>query len=78
MVLSIAEQLQLVFFHCSNISKSEVAEKLGMSPQAFSGRLRRGSFTLEELSKIGELTGCRFVQYFEMPDGEKIGTNVNM
>lgn len=76
MVLSLAEQLQLLFFHCNDVTKSEVAEQLGMSPQAFSGRLRRGSFNLEELSKIGEITGCKFVQYFEMPNGEKIGSSV--
>lgn len=72
MSLSLAEQLQLVFFS-SQAKKTEIAAELGMSPQAFSGRLRRGSFSLEELAKIAELTGCRFVQYFEMPNGDKIG-----
>lgn len=73
MNLSLAEQLQLLFFHCSSVKKLELAQKLGMSPQAFSGKLRRGPFILDELSKIAELTGCRFVQYFELPNGQRIG-----
>lgn len=73
MGLSLAEQLQLVFFHSSGVKKSELAQKLGMSPQAFSGKLKRGSFSLEELKQIGDFTGCRFVQYFELPNGQHIG-----
>ena len=72
MDLSISEQLQLLLFH-SQVKKCEIAKALNMSPQAFSGRLHRGGFSLEELAKIGELTGCRFVQYFELPNGQKLG-----
>ena len=72
MDLSISEQLQLLLFHGS-VKKCEIAKALNMSPQSFSGKLRRGSFTLDELARIGELTGCRYVQYFELPNGQKLG-----
>lgn len=72
MDLSISEQLQLLLFH-SSVKKCEIAKALNMSPQSFSGKLRRGSFTLDELAKIGEITGCRYVQYFKLPNGHKLG-----
>lgn len=75
MRLSVSEQLRLIFFR-TGIKIGDTARAVGMSPQSFSAKLRRSSFTYEELEKIGELTGCRFVQYFEMPNGEKIGSDV--
>lgn len=75
MRLSISEQLRLVFFR-TGIKIGDVAQAVGMSPQSFSGKLRRNSFSYDELAKIGEVTGCRFVQYFELPDGEKIGQSI--
>lgn len=75
MHLSVSEQLRIIFFR-TGIKIGDTAKAIGMSPQSFSAKLRRNSFSADELEKIGEFTGCRFVQYFEMPNGEKIGSSV--
>lgn len=75
MRLSVSEQLRVIFFR-TGVRIGDVAKAVGLSPQAFSARLRRNSFSMEELEKISKFTGCRYVQYFELPDGEKIGTGV--
>lgn len=75
MYLTVSEQLRLIFFR-TGIKVGDTAKAIGMSPQSFSAKLRRNSFSYDELEKIAEFTGCRFVQYFEMPNGEKIGSSV--
>lgn len=75
MHMTIAEHLKLLFFKLG-IKQADVAALLKMSPQSFSAKLKRNSFSCEELEKIGELTGCKFVLYFELPNGEKIGNRI--
>jgi len=41
-----------------DISVAELARLFGESPQAFSQKMKRGSFTVDELKKIAEVAGC--------------------
>ena len=55
-----------------NISVAELARRTGRSPQSFSGKMARESFTISDLEKIAEVTGTAFVRVFILPNGEKI------
>lgn len=57
-----------------NISISELARRIGQTPQNFSKKLKRDTVTLEELKQIADEMGVTFEQSFILPDGEQIKT----
>ena len=56
-----------------NISISELARRIGQSPQNFNKKLQRGTVSFEEMMKIAEALGVGYEQAFVLPDGNKIG-----
>lgn len=54
-----------------NIKNTEIAEKLGISSQNLSNKLRRNNFPDDELHKIAKILNCDYVQYFEDIDKER-------
>ena len=54
------------------ISISELARRLGQTPQNFIKKLQRETVSTEELKKIGNELGIVFEQSFTLEDGEKI------
>ena len=69
--MRIDEQLKMLALK-TNMSLSEIGERLDKSPQAFSQKMKRGKYSLEELEEIAVATGVEIHCYFELPDGEKI------
>lgn len=69
--MNISEQIRVLCVR-SNISVAELARRTNHSPQSFSGKLKRESFTIAELDRIAEATGTTFERNFVMPSGEKI------
>jgi len=55
-----------------NISQAELARRLGQSPQGFSAKMKRESFTVEELTQIADAAGVVFDHKFAFVNGEKI------
>ena len=55
-----------------NISVSELARRLGQSPQNFGKKLKRETITLEELKAIADVLDVKFEQAFILPDGKEI------
>lgn len=56
----------------TDLSISEIGRRLNKSPQAFSQKLKRGCFTLDDLEDIALVTGCKLECSFVFPDGERI------
>ncbi len=54
-------------------SISEIGRRLDRSPQAFSQKIKRGRFSLDDLMDIALATGCGLRCEFVLPDGERIG-----
>lgn len=54
-----------------NISISELARRIGQSPQNFNKKLQRGTVKAEEMMEIADALGITFEQSFMLPDGEK-------
>lgn len=69
--MTISEQV-CVLCARMHISKAELARRVGVSPQSFSGKLKRGSFTINELEQIADVTGTSFERSFTLTNGEKI------
>ena len=69
--MDIAKKIKLAVAY-TGISESELARRLGMSPQAFGQRLKTGKFSSEDLDRISEALGARYDCFFEFPDGQKI------
>lgn len=56
----------------SKISESELAKRIGTSPQAFNQRMKTGKFSSAELEKIAAALGAEFVCSFRFKDGTEI------
>lgn len=55
-----------------DISLSELARRIGSSPQAFSQKMKRECFTPAELEEIAKAAGCSFKCSFILPNGKEI------
>jgi len=55
------------------ISQAALARSIGMTPSNFNQKLKRGTFTDEELERIAAALGATYIPAsFEFPDGTKI------
>ena len=70
-MMTISEQIKVLCVR-QNISLAELARRLGKSPQSFNSKMKRESFTVEDLEKIAEVTGATFERKFLLMDGEKV------
>ncbi len=57
-----------------NVSVSELARRIGQTPQNFNKKLKRETVSLDELKAIADALGVRFGQVFILPDGNEIRT----
>lgn len=69
--MTITEQIKVLCVR-SNISVAELARRLGTSPQAFNSKMKRGSFTIDELEKIATVVNAKFLRSFELKSGEHV------
>lgn len=56
----------------NELSISELARRMNMSPQALSQKIKRGTFSLDDLKTVAILTSTKFECTFEFADGTKI------
>ena len=56
----------------TNVSVSELGRRMNKSPQAFSQKIKRGSFTVDDLKDIALVSGCELECSFVFPDGDRI------
>lgn len=69
--MKISEQVRVLCVR-SNISVAELARRIGKSPQTFNAKMKRESFTIDELEEIADVVNSRFKRYFVLPNGEKV------
>ena len=69
--MTITEQIKILCVR-SNISLSELARRIGKTPQSLNAKMKRQSFTVNELNSIAEAVGAKFVRNFELPNGDII------
>ncbi len=56
----------------AGITKQELAEKLGWTPQRLDMRLRAGKFTIKEWETITRAMGAELKMNFKFPDGREV------
>lgn len=69
--MTISEHIKILCVRL-NISIAELARRVGTSPQNFSAKLKRESFTISDLEQIAYVTSCSFERKFVMDNGEEI------
>ncbi|MDY0120234.1 MAG: helix-turn-helix transcriptional regulator, partial [Clostridia bacterium] len=69
--LRISKHIKLLCI-ANEISIAELARRVGQSPQSFNGKLKRESFTIEELDAIAEAVNGVFERSFILSNGDKV------
>lgn len=69
--MTISEEIRVLCVR-SGVSVAELARRIGKSPQTFNAKLKRESFTIDELEIIAGAVDAKFLRNFELPSGEKI------
>ena len=69
--MNISDQIRMLCARL-NISKAELARRTGQSPQSFSGKMKRESFTVTEIEQIADAAGVSYVHKFTFENGEEI------
>jgi DNA-binding Xre family transcriptional regulator len=69
--MTISEQIKVLCVR-SNISVSELARRVGTTPQNFNAKLKRESFTIKDLEKIAAVVSCTFERQFVLDNGDRI------
>ena len=69
--MTISEQIKALCVR-SDISVAELARRIGTTPQNFSGKMKRESFTIAELEDIAGAVNSSFERKFVLKNGEKV------
>lgn len=69
--MTISDQIKVLCTR-AGISNAELARRIGVSPQSFSAKLKRESFTIQELEVIADAVGVTFTRKFILENGEEI------
>ena len=69
--MTISEQIKVLCVR-SDISVAELARRIGTTPQNFNGKMKRESFTIDDLNEIADAVGVEFKRNFILTNGEEI------
>jgi len=69
--MSIAEQIKVLCVRCK-VSEAELARRLGTSPQNFNSKMKRESFTVEDLETIANVLHVEFKRSFVLDNGDEV------
>ena len=71
--MSMTETIRIALVKRGNISESELARRMNISPQNLHNKLKRDNFTESDLREIADALGLKLVLSFEDPEtGERI------
>lgn len=69
--MSLEQQIKILCVKL-NTTTSGLARISNTSPQNFSQKLKRGSFTIDELKELAKAAGCEYHGTFTLPNGETV------
>ena len=71
--MSMVESIRIALVKCGNLSESELARRIGISPQNFHNKMKRDNFTETDLREIAEALGLRLeISFIDPETGEKV------
>jgi transcriptional regulator with XRE-family HTH domain len=69
--MTVAEQIKVLCVR-SNISAAELARRIGRTPQALNSKMKRESFTIDDMEIIAQAVNAEFKREFVLSNGESI------
>lgn len=69
--MTTSEQIRVLCVR-SGISLSELARRIGQTPQNFNAKLKRNTITQEEMIQIAQVLNAKYEQYFILPNGDRV------
>lgn len=69
--MSIAEQIKVLCVRCK-VSEAELARRLGTSPQNLNSKMKRETFTIDDLERIAEVLNVEFKRNFILDNGDEV------
>ena len=71
--MSMTETIRIALVKRGNISESELARRMNISPQNLHNKMKRDNFTETDLREIADALGLKLILGFEDPEtGERI------
>ena len=70
--MAMSERIRILLVKRDNISESELARKLNISPQNLHNKMKRDNFSEQELMQIAEVLNCDFSMSFKLRDTGEI------
>ena len=71
--MSMVESIRIALVKRGNISESELARRIGVSPQNLHNKIKRDNFTEADLREIAEALGLRLeISFIDPETGEKV------
>ncbi len=69
--MAMTEQIRIMLVKSGNISESELARRLGISPQNLHNKMKRNNFTESDLREIANALNCNLkIQFISKETGE--------
>ena len=69
--MAMTEQIIIMLVKSGNISESELARRLGISPQNLHNKMKRDNFTESDLREIANALNCNLkIQFISKETGE--------
>ena len=69
--MSMVESIRIALVKRGNISESELARRIGVSPQNLHNKMKRDNFTETDLSEIAAALNCTLSINFQMNDTDE-------
>ena len=69
--MTVTEQIKVLCVRCG-VSEAELARRLGKSPQSFNSKMKRGTFTVDDLERIANALNVEYSSGFKLKNGEMI------
>ena len=72
-IMGMVEPIRIALVKRGNISESELARRIGISPQNLHNKMKRDNFTETDLREIAEALGLRLeISFIDPETGEKV------
>lgn len=70
--MTTSDRIRILLVRRGNMSMSELARRLGVTPQNLNKKIRRNNFKEADLQEIAEALDCEFTMTFKLRDTGEI------
>ena len=71
--MNMVEKIRIALVKRGNISESELARRIGISPQNLHNKMKRDNFTVNDLTEIAKALNCQLsIEFIAEDTGETL------